>query len=361
MAKTFMIFTNTDFWEDPPRARHQVAEALSKKNKVYFISANKIGLPNLTRDCVKKNLVVVIPYFPIDYRIRYRISFINRIYQAWLFRLLSEVIIDENIVVINFDNTATQIFDYAENVIYFCNDYNIRYYYLESIKRYFRKCERIIAEKSKLCVATSEFLINRLKKYNKNVLELRLGSPYVIGDLVFSRNGTIKIGLVGFFLHERRISVKLIRELVLNSNVELYIYGSISKKLGKIFQKYENIKVRGIVKGNSLISELKQIDVGIAPYRIEDVNPGGTPNKLWLYLAVGKPVVISNLPSIKDWHFSKKFIYTAKNDADFVAKVFDAYQDDNRELMESRAEFAKDNSWNKRIDELVNSIDEALD
>ena len=43
----FLLLTNTDFWDDPPRARHQVAEALSKRYRVYFVCANKMGLPRV--------------------------------------------------------------------------------------------------------------------------------------------------------------------------------------------------------------------------------------------------------------------------------------------------------------------------
>ncbi len=356
-----MIITSADFWEDAPRARYQVAEAIAKKHKVYFVSANKPGLPNLKKCWIHKNFVVMVPYFPTDYRIRYRIPFINKIYQAWLFKLLEKESNDENeVVVINFDNTATEIFKYFKNVIYFCNDYNIRYFYFAAIKRYLEKSERIVAKNAKLCVATSQFLVDRLEKFNGNVLESRLGAPNVEGELFFRKNKKLKIGLVGFHLHEKRISIEIIRNLVRNPIVELYVYGRVSKKLKAVFSEYSNIKMRGVLKRSSLLNELKQISVGIAPYRLEDVNPGGTSNKLWVYLAVGKPVVMSDLPNIKKWHINDKFIYSAKTETEFVEKVVDAYRDDNEELMYSRARFALDNSWDSRIHILMNGINKSI-
>ena len=42
----FLINTCTD-WREPPRARHQVAHALSVNHHVVFISANRLGFPGL--------------------------------------------------------------------------------------------------------------------------------------------------------------------------------------------------------------------------------------------------------------------------------------------------------------------------
>ncbi len=336
---SFIILTYSDFWDDPPRARHQVTEALAKSHKVSFISANRRGRPRLDRNRVGENLEVFTPFFPIDSRLRYRIPAFNYRYQDWLFPLLKGEIPDDNVTVINWDYTATRVFEYYDKVVFYCNDYPIRYYYLNAIKRYLEKCEQMTAEKSVLCVATVNFLVERLRKHNKNVMELRLGAPSVDGELKFTRNDTVRIGLVGF-LDARRISLNIIKGLVSRPNVELHVYGIIHPRLRKNLERYDNIKLRGILKGKPLIEDLKQIDVGIAPYMVSDVNPGGTPNKLWLYLAAGKPVVISDLPSISDWRFHDDFVYRAKDDQDFVEKVFFAYKRDNEVLMKLRADFA---------------------
>lgn len=353
----FMVLTNTDFWEDPPRARHQVTEALMKNYSVFFVSTNRVGMHRIKIQDVDERLKVLIPYYPIDYRIRYRIGYFNKMYQNWLFGILKQTLKNKKVVVINFDNTATEIFKYFENVVFFCNDFNIRYYYLGAIKRYFEECEAYIATNSKLCVATSKFLSDRLLQYNSNTVELRHGAPLVASNPSFRRNGTVRIGLVGF-VHQRRFCQETLTELISKSNVEVYIYGTVTNRLRRLFGKYKNVRIRGVLKGKALIDELMKIDVGIAPYRIEDVNLGATPNKLWLYLSVGKPVVVSDIPAIRDWKFKEKFVYRAKNNYEFTNKVFEAYKEDNEELMISRFLFAKENSWDKRIEQLLAKIEE---
>jgi glycosyltransferase involved in cell wall biosynthesis len=355
VERVFIVLTNTDLWDDPPRARHQVAEAIAKRHKVYFVGANRTGFPSLRRESVQGNIEVLVPSYPVDYRIRYRVPCINRRYQSWLFKRLRRQTRHDNVTVINFDNTATEVFKYYGSVVYYCNDYNIRYYYLKLVKKYFEECERQIATRSLLCVGTARFLVERLRGFNANVLELRLGAPSAEGRLEFRRGGILKVGLVGY-LGARRISMSIIEDLIDNEQVELYIYGRMEAGLAKYLKSRRNVKIRGVLRGRPLLDDFQQVHVGIAPYRIEDVNPGGTPNKLWLYLAAGKPVVISDLPSIREWVFPDRCVYRASSDSDFVRKVHQAYSEDTGELMMLRADFARQNSWDKRVEILLDRI-----
>lgn len=356
MNKTFIINTITD-WDEPPRARHQVAEALSKLNEVYFINANKVGLPKLKIIAVNQNLNIILPFWPIDYRIRYRLPILNEIYQHWLFQKIKKFLKEKDLTIINFDFTATQLFHYFHKVVYYCNDFNIRYYYLLPIKRYFERCEKHVAKKSVCCAATSEYLYNHIKVFNSNVIEIKLGAPNVEQITNFTKNKNIKVGFVGF-LNERRTSTEIIKRLISDPNVEVLVYGKISSTLLASLKKYKNIKNNGILIGDQLLKHLNEIDVGIAPYNKADVNLGGTPNKLWLYLALGKPVVVSTLPMIKNWKFGEKFVYLADNEDEFVEKVYTAYADDTAELRLKRFRFAQENTWDKRIDELLKFINE---
>lgn len=356
LNKTFVINTITN-WSEPPRARHQVAEALSRFHEVYFINANKIGSPGIKIESVNENLKVILPFWPIDYRIRYRLPILNEIYQNWLFRKIKAILKKKNTHIINFDFTATQLFKYFNKVVYYCNDYNIRYYYLFFIKKYLERCEKHVAGNSICCAATSEYLYNHLKAFNSNVIEIRLGAPTVENIQKFKRNKKIKVGLVGY-LNEKRNSAEIIKKLISDKNIEVHVYGKISNGLSTSLGKYKNFKNNGILIGNELIEQLNEIDVGIAPYNKEDVNLGGTPNKLWLYLAVGKPVVISTLPMIKNWKFGEKFVYLADDENEFVEKVYTAYADDNAELKIKRYQFSQKNTWGKRIEELIKFINE---
>ncbi len=70
----FIINTFTH-WDEPPRARHQVAFALAKNHTVVFVAANKIGIPAVKTTPVQNNLTLVQPRFFVGNKIRYRIPF----------------------------------------------------------------------------------------------------------------------------------------------------------------------------------------------------------------------------------------------------------------------------------------------
>ena len=76
----YLINTITS-WQEPPRARHQVAQALAKNNEVIFVARNEIGMPKLEIYRTNEYLTVITPYYPIDYRIRFRLPLFNEIYQ----------------------------------------------------------------------------------------------------------------------------------------------------------------------------------------------------------------------------------------------------------------------------------------
>ncbi len=84
MKTAYLINTRTR-WEEPPRARHQVAETLAIRNEVYFVAASKIGFPRIEVTNLHNNLYLIQPYWFIDYRLRFRLFIVNELYQTWLF------------------------------------------------------------------------------------------------------------------------------------------------------------------------------------------------------------------------------------------------------------------------------------
>ena len=346
----YLINTITS-WDEPPRARHQVAQALAKNHKVYFIARNEFGIPKLTWNVINPNLTVIEPYFPVDYRIRYRMPVINEIYQNWLFRKLSPSFKKPR--VINFDHTATQIFKYFNDVIYYCNDYYIRGYFLYAIKKYLIKSETEVIKQANFCIATSQYLLTRLKRYNSRVYEIKLGAPEVKIPVYYkSPCKKINVGLVSF-VDSKKVSISLIKEIIKNKNIELIIWGPVKEEFRKKFALYTNIHFRRSKFGEELYNDLLEIDVGIVPYLLNDDNPGRTPNKLWLYLALGKPVVITNIPNIRTWKFEEKIIYRVNSDAEFFDKILLAQSENSEELMRKRINVAKQNTWDKRVEQLI--------
>ncbi len=290
MSFSFLINTITN-WDEPPRARHQVAYALAKKYPVVFVSANRIGFPKLRKKHVSDNLYVITPYFIFDPRIRIRITFLNRIYQKWLFGLLRKVYTGFD--VINFDYTALFLHSYFKNNIYYCNDDHIGLSYkynLRWIANYHNNCEQTVIKHSKLCIATSKFLVEKIRKTNPNTHEIRLGAPNItnlrLKDNNLTKNSNVvHVGFVGYL---RTIDSEILTSLLSKSDISLTIIGPTNKKELYRFRNFTNIRMTGTLTDQSLFEEVNKFDVGIIPYNLNsDIDR--TPNKLWLYLSLGKP------------------------------------------------------------------------
>jgi len=258
------------------------------------------------------------------------------------------------ISVINFDHTGQMIFNYFNDVIYYCNDYYIRGYYFSFIKRHLIESEKTVIRRSRFCIATSDFLLHYLIKHNNNVHLVKLGAPEVnfTSNITTKSNHLISVSLVGF-IDSKRISVDLVKVIIANPYIKLYIFGPVKHEFRKKFKEAKNIHFKGIKTGNDLHTELLKTDVGIIPYFKKDNNPGRTPNKLWLYLALGLPVVVTDIDNIKNWKFEKGIIYRVNDNEDFVIKIKKAYNDNTNILINKRIKEAQNNSWEKRVNELL--------
>jgi len=154
----FLINTITR-WDEPPRARHQVALTLSHFHKVVFVTASKNAFFGLDTAQVDENLTVITPRFPVDMRIRYRIPLLNEIYQIWLFRNLCRHY--HGFKIINFDFTAYLIHKYFCDVTYYCNDNFVsisRRLNIWPIYQYHRFCEKKMITRYRLGIGTSRII-----------------------------------------------------------------------------------------------------------------------------------------------------------------------------------------------------------
>lgn len=355
--KHFLINTITN-WDEPPRARHQIAQTLSKKNDVSFVSANKTGWPKIKKSKEDTNLCLLTPYFPISYKIRYRLPIINEIYHRWLFNNLHKEYKDHT--VLNFDYTARLIFTYFDKVVYYCNDN-----FMAISKRlnpgfianYHKRCEKYIAKKAQFCVVTTSIFKANLEKYNKHVYEIKLGGPSlrdtgITLKIPAKKTNSINVGLVGY-IRLYNLSYRLINHLSAHKDIYLTFVGPVDKSFLQKLHHPDKIKLRGVLTGKDLYEEVNNFDVAIAPYNKDKMKEGGTPNKLWIYFALGKPIVVSDLVALKNLRFPEKSLYVSKNEEEFLNLTLKAYEENSPELAKKRKVFADENSWDSRMEQFL--------
>ena len=348
----FLLYTIVTQWDEPPRARHQIANELKKLGAVYFVEKNKKGSARIEINKVEENVVVITPFFPIDYRIRYRTPIINEIYHQWLLRQIKRLDISFD-VVITVDYTAPAIHQYFDRVIFYCADDNVGFGNFNPwlINYYHTRTEKKVAAGATICVVTSDYMQSKISKYNNRCYNIPLGAPEVtINEVRMNdKKETLPtLGLVGYL--DSNLDESLLYSLL--AQFKIVFIGPASDETKAKMAKFTNATMLGPQTGNQLIESLQNVDVCIAPYDLKKINKGATPNKLWLYLSVGRPSVITKIPNIQSWKFENDMVYICNND-EFAGYCKIAYDRDNIMLANERIRTAKESSWHNRVNQIL--------
>jgi uncharacterized SAM-binding protein YcdF (DUF218 family)/glycosyltransferase involved in cell wall biosynthesis len=122
-----------------------------------------------------------------------------------------------------------------------------------------------------------------------------------------------------------------------------------------------NVHLLGERPHDEVPNYVKAFDVGLVPYRLSDYTNSVYPVKLNEYLAMGIPVVATDLPEIRRFNAEHGDVIAVAPDAeDFAAAIVNALRPTSGDLLERRVETARRNSWNERLAAMSRVIDEVL-
>ena len=120
-------------------------------------------------------------------------------------------------------------------------------------------------------------------------------------------------------------------------------------------KEIKNILFTGYLPYEELPSILKNTDVCIVPYHLNELTQSCSPIKVYEYLASGKPVVSTPLPGLMDCAEVIKISSTHDN---FISCIESSLNKDTIENISRRLEKASEHSWEKRTDKLENLLKE---
>jgi glycosyltransferase involved in cell wall biosynthesis len=106
---------------------------------------------------------------------------------------------------------------------------------------------------------------------------------------------------------------------------------------------------------------IKGFDVGLIPYRLAPYTADVYPAKLNEYLAMGIPVVATDLPAIRRFKAEHGPVVAVGHDADaFTAAIREAENERTPATIDRRIEVARANRWDERIARMLRLLDARL-
>jgi uncharacterized SAM-binding protein YcdF (DUF218 family) len=122
-----------------------------------------------------------------------------------------------------------------------------------------------------------------------------------------------------------------------------------------------NVTLLGARPHAELPAYVGAFDVGIVPYRLSDYTANVYPTKLNEYLAMGIPVVASDLFEIRRFNAEHgDVVSVAKDGAEFADAITHALRDSSPAEIARRVDVARENSWASRIASMSTLIAEAV-
>lgn len=360
-SKDNIVLVTSSSWEEPPRIRHQVARQLMMEYKVFWIQFPSPQSPSkLNRYTVSDQLEVIqlpkmgkwearlwdnLPLFN---------RWVNKKYLRWMNDEIQPVISENTHLItfqINFPEVAQER-TYSTK-IYICNDSFAEHrdsYHAGLFNRY----EKRIAQAVDLNLAVSTTLRDKLKQYTSEVEVLLPGHEMQVPDQVSMAepSDSIKAIYMGYVNH--RINFEWIEQLLKSKpNLNIEFIGPVQAKSAvEKLKELPNFAHTDSMEGEALRSKLESANVLLMPF--DEQNPTvqnmTAPNKLFQYLAAGRPIVSCTIPHLME--LPEGCIYFGKDYAEFSNQIEKAIQEDSSEFVQNRLEVARSNHWDDRGQQL---------
>ena len=251
-------------------------------------------------------------------------------------------------------------------LIYYCiDDFSSSSAAAKKIKKY----EKLLLEKADLAFVTSMALYNKCSLYNRNVHNFPFAVNFEKFEKVRINNirtdelKEIKRPIVGYIggVH-RWIDQTLIKTLADENPEWSFVFVGPIQTDVSFLKNNKNIYFLGNKQHNELPLFVKEFDVSIIPYLITDYTKNVYPTKLNEYLSMGKPVISTPLPEVME--FNKKHesvVYIGMDGKDFKKAIDSIFSENMAEKQKRYIETAKQNTWEKRIEDMSALIKQGID
>jgi hypothetical protein len=233
----------------------------------------------------------------------------------------------------------------------------------EGIAKSIVKVERNVINKADLLYVTSKNLIKAIDKKGSMITYLPNGCDYnhfqlteYIIPMELERYKDKKI-VIYIGAIDSWFDVELMKYCALdNLEMEFFIIGTDKINIEHMLKDIKNVHILGKRDYGIIPQYLHSSDVGIIPFKKNELTVSVNPIKLFEYCAAGIPTISSEMSEVNDIVKSNNLpIYIAQDKKEFstLLKQVDK-RDINRNALK---EFGKANTWNRRVEQVISDVE----
>jgi glycosyltransferase involved in cell wall biosynthesis len=290
------------------------------------------------------------------------INWINRpaVYQAalkfnsWIakqtIKWAQEQLDMRNPIIINAFNPFYSIYTLGSfgesHTVYYCYD---EITHASWTQKYGGWAEQMLMQKADAVVVSSDALYQNKVQSNQQTFVVHNGVDFDLFDRHFDPKPTQTakplIGYVGSL--DNRLDYDLLEGLIANSPEWQFEFVGrpVDENNLQRLQKYPHVDIVPPVSYEDIPKYIQRYQVGIIPFAQTPFNKNIYPLKINEYLAMGKPVVMTDFAHLPDFD---DYARTAHNWQQFKQLIQEELDQDSMEKISHRRQLAKRNSWQNR-------------
>ena len=367
-------------WGGDPTSKTHIMRILAKRNRILWVNSVGMRRPTAsTRDfrrltsklrrglqgCieVEPNLFVANPLVVPLPGSRWADRLNTEILARSLNRLVSRHGLEAPILWTFLPNVGRLLGRLGERfVIYHCVD---KYSEFSGVHREgLARMERDLAGRAQLVLASSGQIAEELRAYNPNTHFVSHGVDVAHFSRALDQETAVapdlrqlRRPLIGFFgLLADWVDLPLVRGLALRRpEWSFVLVGKAATNLGPV-QGLPNVHLLGQKPYAALPAYCRGFDVGLIPFRTNELTVRANPLKLREYLAAGLPVVSTALPEVAVY---KDLVHLADGVDGFEAAIEVALSARSLDVTRRRVDAMRAESWESRvaqISEIVSTL-----
>ena len=360
-----IIIFNDDWGRFPSTLQHIARVLMKNGNRVFWIGSLGLRKPKLTLSDLKRAAQKVLrvvfksgkkntaadisPVLIFPFVIPFHDFKIIRSMNAYLIARAVKKVLSEKKAVNPIFVTSSPVSDGLVGLLgescsfFYCVD---DYSKMERSFKCIRETEKKLVEKADAVFAVSDSLLQTRKSPKGNTFFAPQGvqiSHFKKSDRIPDSLKNINKPVIGFFgLISEWIDLDLIYDCVKKyPEYQFVIIGKSVSSLAR-FDGCNNFTYTGAVDYNDLPDYASVFDVGLIPFKLNDVTIPANPLKLLEYFSLGIPVVSTNLPEAKKF---ESLAFIAKDNNEFVMMIAEAVADNSSGRNRKRMEKADEYSW----------------